>query len=123
MILYRKGLYAQAMQVLGIEALRPWQEPVFQSILNFNDVLYIAPTGQGKSVLFQLPAVMEAGEHLTVVISPMLALQYDQVKKLLSKGGDCLCPELGSDVCKAPQDTERAAAYDAALSGTRAAVS
>ena len=30
MILYRKGLYAQAMQVLGIEALRPWQEPVFQ---------------------------------------------------------------------------------------------
>ena len=86
MILYRKGLYAQAMQVLGIEALRPWQEPVFQSILNFNDVLYIASTGQGKSVLFQLPAVMEAGEHLTVVISPMLALQYDQVKKLLSKG-------------------------------------
>lgn len=86
MILYKKGLLAQAMQVLGIEELYPWQTPVFQSIMNFDDVLYIAPTGQGKSVLFQLPAVMEAGKHLTIVISPMLALQYDQVRKLQRKG-------------------------------------
>ena len=86
MILYKKGLLAQAMQVLGIEELYPWQTPVFQSIINFDDVLYIAPTGQGKSVLFQLPAVMEAGKHLTIVISPMLALQYDQVRKLQRKG-------------------------------------
>lgn len=86
MILYRKGLRAQAMEVLGIEALRPWQEPVFQSILAFDDVLYTAPTGQGKSVLFQLPAVMEEGKHLTIVVSPMLSLQYDQVAKLRSRG-------------------------------------
>lgn len=86
MILYRKGLCAQAMEVLGIEALRPWQEPVFQSILAFDDVLYMAPTGQGKSVLFQLPAVMEEGKHLTIVVSPMLSLQYDQVTKLRSRG-------------------------------------
>lgn len=86
MVLYRKGLRAQAMEVLGIEALRPWQEPVFQSILAFDDVLYTATTGQGKSVLFQLSAVMEEGKHLTIVISPMLSLQYDQVAKLRSRG-------------------------------------
>lgn len=85
MILYRKGLLAHAMGTLKIKELRPWQEPVFKEILAFRDVLYTAPTGQGKSVLFQLPAVMEAEEHLTIVISPMLALQYDQVKKLKSK--------------------------------------
>lgn len=86
MILYRKGLLAHAMRTLKIKELRPWQEPVFKDILAFRDVLYTAPTGQGKSILFQLPAVMEEGEHLTIVVSPMLALQYDQVKKLRSKG-------------------------------------
>ena len=86
MILYRKGLLARAMRTLEIKELHAWQAPVFKDILAFRDVLYTAPTGQGKSVLFQLPAVMEGGEHLTIVVSPMLALQYDQVKKLKSKG-------------------------------------
>lgn len=86
MILYKKGLLAHAMETLKIKELRPWQESVFKDILAFRDVLYTAPTGQGKSILFQLPAVIEEGEHLTIVVSPMLALQYDQVKKLRSKG-------------------------------------
>ena len=86
MILYRKGLLTHAMGTLKIKELRLWQEPVFKDILAFRDVLYTAPTGQGKSILCQLPGVMEAGEHLTIVVSPMLALQYDQVKKLKGKG-------------------------------------
>ena len=75
MILYRKGLLARAMRTLEIKELHAWQAPVFKDILAFRDVLYTAPTGQGKSVLFQLPAVMEGGEHLTIVVSPMLALR------------------------------------------------
>ena len=86
MILYKKGLLAHAMETLKIKELRPWQESVFKDILAFRDVLYTAPTGQGKSALFQMPAVMEGGAHLTIVVSPMLALQYDQVKKLKGKG-------------------------------------
>ena len=99
MILYRKGLLAHAMGTLKIKELHPWQEPVLKDILAFRDVLYTAPTGRGKSILFQLPAVMEGGDHLTIVVSPMLALQYDQVKKL--KGNGVAACALNSDLTPA----------------------
>ncbi len=82
-ILRRKTDYNSALKTLGIEALRPWQEDVLKSVLDEGrDALFVVPTGGGKSLIYQLPAVMEAGRFLTIVVSPMLALQRDQVQKL-----------------------------------------
>ena len=56
-----------------------------EAILNNEDVIVLMPTSGGKSLLYQLPAVMEPGS-LTLVISPLKALQFDQVEALRSKG-------------------------------------
>lgn len=56
-----------------------------EAILNNEDVIVLMPTSGGKSLLYQLPAVMEPGS-LTLVISPLKALQLDQVESLHSKG-------------------------------------
>ena len=86
-ILRRNADYASALEKLGIEALHPWQEDVLKSVLDEGrDALFVVPTGGGKSLIYQLPAVMEVGHYLTVVVSPMLSLQRDQVNKLTDRG-------------------------------------
>mgnify|MGYP006282809621 CR=1 FL=1 len=68
----------------GFESFRPNQEPVIEAILNGKDVLAIMPTGGGKSICFQLPALLFDG--VTVVISPLIALMKDQVDALKTNG-------------------------------------
>lgn len=80
-----KECLAEALQKLGIANLRPQQEAPMEAILNNEDVIVLMPTSGGKSLLYQLPAVMEPGS-LTLVISPLKALQLDQVESLHSKG-------------------------------------
>lgn len=75
----------EALKKLGIANLRPQQEAPMEAILNNEDVIVLMPTSGGKSLLYQLPAVMEPG-NLTLVISPLKALQLDQVDALRSKG-------------------------------------
>lgn len=75
----------EALKKLGIANLRPQQEAPMEAILNNEDVIVLMPTSGGKSLLYQLPAVMEHGS-LTLVISPLKALQLDQVDALRSKG-------------------------------------
>jgi len=68
----------------GYDAFRPNQEPVINSILGGKDVLAIMPTGGGKSICFQLPALIKNGT--AVVISPLIALMKDQVDALIANG-------------------------------------
>jgi len=70
--------------VFGFETFRPGQEEVVAAILAGRDVLAIMPTGGGKSLCFQLPALRHDG--LTVVISPLIALMRDQVSALREAG-------------------------------------
>lgn len=74
-----------ALRRLGVPELRPWQQAPMQAILSGNDVFTSAPTGGGKSILFQAPAVME-GTTLTIVITLTRSLQVDQVIQLKAKG-------------------------------------
>jgi ATP-dependent DNA helicase RecQ len=71
-------------QHFGFENFRPQQEPIVNAILDGKDVLAIMPTGGGKSICFQLPALLFDG--LTVVISPLIALMKDQVDALRANG-------------------------------------
>ena len=75
----------EALKKLGIANLRLQQEAPMEAILNNEVVIVLMPTSGGKSLLYQLPAVMEHGS-LTLVISPLKALQLDQVESLHSKG-------------------------------------
>ena len=66
-----------AKQKLGFDALRPEQEAVLRPLLAGRDVLAVMPTGAGKSAIYQLAGVMIGGS--TVIVSPLIALQVDQV--------------------------------------------
>ena len=68
----------------GYESLRSGQVPVLESVLDRRDTVGIMPTGGGKSLCYQLPALTEEG--LVVVISPLIALMYDQVVSLRENG-------------------------------------
>ena len=73
----------------GHEKFRPGQEEIIDSVLAGRDVLGIMPTGAGKSVCYQLPALLLPG--VTLVISPLISLMEDQTAKLRSHGIDAVC--------------------------------
>ncbi len=67
-------------RTFGFDAFRPGQEAVVRDVLAGRDVLALMPTGGGKSLCYQLPALLQPG--VTLVVSPLIALMQDQVRQL-----------------------------------------
>src|ERR671916_11408 len=68
-------------EIFGFDSFRPGQEEVIGAVLDRQDALAVMPTGGGKSLCYQVPALM--GEGLTVIVSPLISLMKDQVDSLL----------------------------------------
>jgi ATP-dependent DNA helicase RecQ len=79
-----KDARAVLEHVFGFSGFRPGQEAIVEAVLGGQDVLAIMPTGGGKSLCYQLPALLRGG--LTVVVSPLIALMRDQVTQLRRNG-------------------------------------
>jgi ATP-dependent DNA helicase RecQ len=95
-----RDLLSTARRRFGVARFRPGQEDVIRSVLDGEDTLAVMPTGAGKSLCYQLPALFLPGT--TVVVSPIIALMKDQVEKLEDRGLDA--SQLNSALSRREQD-------------------
>ena len=77
----------------GYDSFRPMQREIIEAALEGRDVLAVLPTGGGKSVCFQVPALMREG--LALVVTPLISLMKDQVQNLNARGIKALCIHAG----------------------------
>jgi ATP-dependent DNA helicase RecQ len=96
-------------RVFGFADFRPGQEEILSAVLAGENVMAIMPTGSGKSLLFQLPALI--GDGLTIVVSPLIALMRDQVAQMREYGVAAAALNSAADAA------QRAAIYEGLESG------
>lgn len=91
------GKFDVLRQVFGYEAFRPGQDTIIDTLLAGRNVLAVMPTGSGKSLCYQIPAMVRGG--LSVVVSPLVALMQDQVAalKLAGVAAETINSSLGRD--------------------------
>ncbi|HVT90064.1 MAG TPA: ATP-dependent DNA helicase RecQ [Tepidisphaeraceae bacterium] len=77
-------LRQQLQDLFGLDDFRPAQQEVIEDVLMGKDVLCVMPTGAGKSLCYQLPAIV--GRGLSIVVSPLISLMRDQVEQLREQG-------------------------------------
>src|SRR5258705_10563456 len=101
---FRDGL----VERFGLDAFRPGQEQVIDALLAGRSALAVFPTGSGKSLCYQLPALLLDG--VTVVVSPLIALMKDQIDYLTERGVAAarLDSSLGPDESRAVSERLRA---------------
>ncbi len=108
-------LMAQARSLLqhhfGYPDFRPAQTPVIHSILNGKDTLAVLPTGGGKSICFQVPAMVLGG--LSIVVSPLISLMQDQIEAAVARGIAAAC--LNSSLGKEEQSRVRSSIKDGSV--------
>ena len=95
------SLEAALHQHFGWSEFRTGQRPVVEAVLEGRDALAVLPTGGGKSLCYQLPALVRQG--LVVVISPLVALMEDQVLQLQRRGIAAACLHAGLDAVRRQQ--------------------
>lgn len=81
--------------VFGYERFRPMQREAIQNILEGRDTLAVMPTGGGKSLCYEIPALMFSG--ITVIVSPLIALMQDQAEQLAAYGIPAACLNSSTD--------------------------
>src|SRR3954466_6011118 len=82
------GLNRSLRSTFGFDQLRPGQAEVIRSVMQGQDTLAVMPTGAGKSLCYQLPALHIEGT--TIIVSPLISLMKDQVDKLQERGLEAL---------------------------------
>ncbi|HMO62108.1 MAG TPA: ATP-dependent DNA helicase RecQ [Ferruginibacter sp.] len=94
-------------QYWGYSSFRPLQEDIITAVLEGNDTLALLPTGGGKSVCFQVPAL--ANEGICLVVSPLIALMKDQVENLKKRGVPALAVYSGMSFIEVKKTLQNAA--------------
>lgn len=106
---HKQACLRHLQDTFGLTEYRPGQKAAVETLLSGRDVMCILPTGAGKSLCWQLPALVHEG--LTVVVSPLIALMRDQVQHLAAAGVSAV----SLDSLMSPE--ERARAYQAIRQG------